>query len=392
MTTFKKGVTVFIGRVSPFHNGHAYVLERAVKSSALTVMLVGSSGQARNLKNPFTFEERKSMIEAFVNTVEEPKGAVQIMPLKDFPYSNNIWIETVQKSVLEAIKLHQNTAVDVGNPVLLTDIQITGSDRDDSTWYLKSFPQWRKDLLPAFSNASESDRNISATSVRQVLYESDLTSIDLASLNKKVPPSTAKFLRNFVEGPNLKPLRDEFAFIKKYKAAWASAPYEPTFNCADAVVIQSGHILVVKRGAQPGKGLWALPGGFINQNERSADAAVRELMEETGILLTSGKRAAEITETMLKSSIKAKELFDDPERSARGRTFSMAYLIRLDDTKSLPVVKGQLVPTYESDGVDTVETEDAFWLPIGKALSQTHMWFEDHLAIASWGINIYDSF
>ncbi len=389
MTTFKKDVTVFIGRVSPFHNGHAHVLERALKSSRLTIVLVGSSGQARNVKNPFTYDERKGMIEAFVNTVEGPKGAVRIMPLFDLA-SDNAWIESVQNSVSTAIGLHQKVAMSFGKAVLLTDIYLTGSDRDQTTWYLKSFPQWKKDLVSPFANSD--DRSVSATSVRQILYESGLTDIELAALNKKVPASTVQFLRNFVQGPHLKALRDEFSFIKKYKAAWASAPYEPTFNCADAVVIQSGHILVVKRGAQPGKGLWALPGGFIGGNERSADAAVRELMEETGILLTTGKRAAEITESMLKSSIKAKELFDAPDRSARGRTFSTAYLFRLDDTKPLPVVKGQLVPTYESGGVDTVETEDAFWLPISQALSRSNMWFEDHLEIARWGINVYDSF
>ncbi len=55
------------------------------------------------------------------------------------------------------------------------------------------------------------------------------------------------------------------------------------FVTADAVTIQSGHVLLVRRGQQPGKGQLAIPGGYVNQNERIRTAAVRELKEETAI-------------------------------------------------------------------------------------------------------------
>lgn len=46
---------------------------------------------------------------------------------------------------------------------------------------------------------------------------------------------------------------------------------------------QKGKILLVKRGAEPQKGCWALPGGFMDNNESAVEAALREMCEETGL-------------------------------------------------------------------------------------------------------------
>ncbi|NCV82699.1 MAG: NUDIX domain-containing protein, partial [Actinobacteria bacterium] len=77
----------------------------------------------------------------------------------------------------------------------------------------------------------------------------------------------------------------EREFIASYKKQYESLPYPPIFVTADAVVIQSGHVLMIKRRSEPGRGLWALPGGFVNANTDKSveDAAIRELREETGI-------------------------------------------------------------------------------------------------------------
>ncbi len=42
-------------------------------------------------------------------------------------------------------------------------------------------------------------------------------------------------------------------------------------------------VLLVRRAQDPGRGLWALPGGYLNPHEAPDDAAVRELQEETGV-------------------------------------------------------------------------------------------------------------
>ena len=74
-------------------------------------------------------------------------------------------------------------------------------------------------------------------------------------------------------------------------------------------------MLLVKRGNDPFKGSWALPGGFVDAGERVAQAAARELAEETGVA------AGELT--ML-------GVYDDPGRDPRGPTVSVVQLMRVE--------------------------------------------------------------
>lgn len=376
------GTTVIIGRFSPLHLGHCEMLLNALNKSEIVIILIGSSNQARSLKNPFTFEERSWMINSWIKSEYKNFAPyVCIRALADQPYNDALWIKSVQDVVHE---VHNN----IGSVVQLKDksIAISGSDRDESTWYLSAFPQWKSDLVPEH-RAAPLAPGLSATSVRNVLFtqpktttvnnEHDLALIELQSV---LPNSTAEFLSEFMNTKECNDLRAERTFIDSYKAAWSSAPYAPTFLTVDAVVIQSGHVLVVERAAFPGKGLWALPGGFLDQNERLGDGCVRELIEETGI---------KIPEAMLRGIVKnaPKEIFDKPDRSLRGRTVTTAFLIKLDDTKPLPKVKGQNAPMHETNGKEVQETAKAFWLPIGMAIANSDKFFEDHLAIISWGIS-----
>jgi bifunctional NMN adenylyltransferase/nudix hydrolase len=147
--------------------------------------------------------------------------------------------------------------------------------------------------------------------------------------------------------------------ITRYKASWSGVPYPITFVTTDAVVICKGHILLVQRGRNPGKGLFALPGGFINQNETLERCALRELKEETKI---------DVPTAILKNSIKKVKVFDDPIRDPRGRFITHAHLILLDQ-KDLPEVKG-------SD-----DASDARWISYSDTDRYSNIFYADHYQI-----------
>lgn len=50
-----------------------------------------------------------------------------------------------------------------------------------------------------------------------------------------------------------------------------------------ALIIKDGFVLLVKRGHEPGKGLWSIPGGLVELGETVRQAVVREVKEETGL-------------------------------------------------------------------------------------------------------------
>jgi bifunctional NMN adenylyltransferase/nudix hydrolase len=340
---------VYIGRFQPFHNAHAKTILEAAAAGKQVIIIIGSANEPRTFKNPFTYEERSQMIGKWVGDESGLSDVkINVVPLENSAYNDQAWATEVQKIVEK---------YSVGE-----DIALIGHRKDGTSYYLEMFPQWE------FIN-TKFDEKLDATQIRDMYFRGD---VNMHWFDGVVPKSVFKFLNEFKHGFGIqnKTLPDQIDynqivreryFIETYKKQYETLPYPPIFVTVDAVVIQSGHVLLVKRRSEPGKGLWAFPGGFVNANSDKSikDAVIRELMEETKIKLP---------EMVVRRNIKDCHVFDKIDRSARGRTITHAFKIVFDDGEwNLPKVKG-------SD-----DAEKAVWMPISKV--KRSECFEDHYDI-----------
>ena len=334
---------VLIGRFEPFHNGHLSLVKFGLENIEELIIVLGSCNTAKSIKNPWSAQDRREMIISCLSSIDSDR--IIFLEASDYLYNDNRWITCVQQQVDEVTDGAE-------------DIVLLGEQKDRSSFYLKMFPQWKhldagEHFIPG----------LDATKIREWYFTQGDGSAHI-NLRQNVPhPVAANLEMDFQQGrSDYWTLRDEYNFVLKYKQAWSAAPYAPTFVTVDTVVIQSGHVLLVKRKGYPGKGLFALPGGFINQHERIEDAALRELREETSIALPKEE---------LRKLIVDQHVFDHPDRSTRGRTITHAFCINLGGGKPVKV-KG-------SD-----DAEKAFWLPLREVSIKENMFYEDHAHIISY--------
>lgn len=341
MSHKKADLAVFIGRFQPFHLGHEYAIRRAFELAHRVLVIIGDTGGPRTIKNPWSWDERAEMImRTFPDRIRDKSLCLD--QAFDFPYTDHEWVAQIHEIVRD------HTDED-------DSIVLVGHEKDASSFYLKMFPQWK------FIDTGYEDlgngiiRKIDATEIRKMVLE-DKLQYATGVLGNPIIEFLVEHRKNnekFYEE-----LKQEYDFIEAYRASWASAPFPPVFVTTDTIVIQSGHILLVRRGQNPGKGLWAMPGGFIGQTEGIEDCAIRELLEETNIKLQP---------EVLRRCIKHVEVFDRKggvSQEDRGRIITHVHLIKLDDTKALPKVKG------------ADDAAEARWIPLGE-LNHREI-FSDH--------------
>ncbi len=323
---------IYIGRFQPFHLGHLQTLKLALERAEQVILILGSHRVAADIRNPWSSQERIEMIRDCLSP--EDLNRVHFLPIRDWLYSDNLWLSAVQQKVFEITKRSASVVV-------------LGHRKDASSYYLDLFPQW--DYLETGSY-----QNLNSTEIRQAYFGSRNQ-----DYRDRIPGPIAQRLEAFQTCDRYQALCEEYQFIQAYQAAWSKAPYPPIFVTTDAVVVQSGHVLVVRRKASPGMGLIALPGGFLNQDETLIDGMLRELKEETRL---------KVPLPVLRGSIADSHVFDNPGRSLRGRTITHAYFIQLK-AGELPAVKG-------SD-----DAEKAWWISLADLYAHEDQIYEDHFQI-----------
>jgi bifunctional NMN adenylyltransferase/nudix hydrolase len=378
---------VFIGRFEPLHAGHVRVIQEGLDRALFMVVLVGSANEPRTFRNPFNVAERTKVIhETFGNN-----DRLIVLPLEDSAYNLNDWIDRTHQVVEAAwaqIKAQHPAAPDTPS------ISLIGHAKDASSFYLNLFPVWgsinvpqlhrmcattiRKEVFGTkeliFPELEERERKKEkwpteeyidrytelARENAQRFLATERALIGEEGANLTLP--VLDFLDGFILTDDYRQVCAEYAFVARYHFSWRHAPYAPSFITADAIVVQSGYVLMVKRNNFPGKGLWALPGGFVETDEYIFEGALRELNEETAI---------KVPPAVLRGHMKAKEVFDAPHRSSRGRTATHAYLFHLDPGPLPKVKKGGM---KEDD-----ESQKIAWVRLSQL--RRDQCFEDHYSI-----------
>jgi 8-oxo-dGTP diphosphatase len=138
---------------------------------------------------------------------------------------------------------------------------------------------------------------------------------------------------------SLTPFGEEILREYENKAASLQSQFENGWRkpsvTADGIVLKGNDIVLIKRGKEPFKGSYALPGGFLNYGERLEECAVREVLEETGV-------KTKVVELV--------GIYSSPDRDPRGHFVTAVY--------HLEPVGGML-----KAGDDA---KDAEWVPLDK--------------------------
>lgn len=365
---------VIIGRFQPIHMGHRGTLfAPALEECDEVLVLLGSCNKARSPKNPFTPEERQmfildSLSEGVANG-EIPSNFLNKIRFREIDdHTQDIaWIEAVQQTVDEVVR-----SIDSANNRFVgeiatnieTEVVLYGSRKngDDSTYYLKLFPTW------GYRNCADRMEivgELNATDVRDAWFREE----DIVPF---VGPSVANRINDLEASEWLK---REYNFYQKYNGKYKEAEevMGHGYNgvTVDAVVFHRGNVLLVKRGRHPGKGLYALPGGYLDTNETTLQGAMRECREETGIKL-------------FESDVFVERVFSDPSRSLKSRTLTVAYGFHVPHNENGPNNFNRHLDLRNPKGGD--DASEAMWVPIARVINDPEFrrgMFEDHHMIVS---------
>ena len=178
---YKFDYLVFIGRFQPFHLAHMKTIQIALEHSQNVILALGSAQLERNIKNPFLATEREQMV--LSNFSEDDQQRIKFVHVIDV-YNDEKWQKLVKSLVAEVVE----TDAKVG---------LIGHFKDDSSYYLKFFPEWEMVELESLEGA------MSATPMREAYYEGNI-------LREAFPEGSIQFLEEFQNTEIYQKLQEKF--------------------------------------------------------------------------------------------------------------------------------------------------------------------------------------
>ncbi|MGN2484436.1 nicotinate-nicotinamide nucleotide adenylyltransferase [Acinetobacter calcoaceticus] len=165
---YKFDYLVFIGRFQPFHLAHMQTIEIALQQSHYVVLALGSAQMERNIKNPFLAIEREQMILSNFSLDEQKR--IKFVHVVDV-YNDEKWVKQVKSLVNGVIEPNSK-------------VGLIGHFKDESSYYLKLFPEW---IMVELDSLKDS---ISATPMREAYYRGEIQT-------EFFPIGTIRFLDEF---------------------------------------------------------------------------------------------------------------------------------------------------------------------------------------------------
>lgn len=236
----KKKIGLFIGRFQPFHLWHIDALNQARKKGITEFIIsVGSSNKEHTVENPFTYEERKTMISKILKALNI-KFTIYALPDFDSDEDRKNYI----------IKNVTNF-----------DTVISGNPRTSGIFKKTKYEVLSLKIM----------KDIKSTAIRHMLYINDRE-----WLKQIVPGQVLIYLQHIDAAKRL---------VKYYRTEhiW------PSLAVDGVIFTKDKKIVIIQRKNEP---LWyALPGGFIDYGETTEHALIREMKEELGVTVKIRKIA-----------------------------------------------------------------------------------------------------
>jgi bifunctional NMN adenylyltransferase/nudix hydrolase len=286
----KPKLGVMIGRFSFIHRQHERTLQIMAAENDYILVQIGSANRCESKKNPHEYAIRAMIMSEVLKRIK-PNGQWRIVALNDTLYNEERWKMRVYahgEQYAEQIGVHPER------------ITLYGTDKDESTYYMNSFPQWKtKDVGKV--------EDIDATRLRELWFRHSQTVPGGLRLQDHLVPEMFNYLRDGHKF-NAALQRDWYYLTVTEPEKFKDYPYPEALNvmCGDAIVECANHILTVTRSGELGYGQIALPGGHKNKNETAFQAALRELFEETNL---------RVPEQTILNCVKQTHLFDHPGRT-----------------------------------------------------------------------------